>query len=141
VSTDVTSTTVQDTILVIEDEVFVRMVISEYLRGCGYRVIEAANSDEALIVLQNSEIIVDVVFSDVEMPGSMDGFAISHWIRTNRPGLDVILTGSVPRAVSAATDLCEEGPLPKPYEPQAVVDRIRRLIGARAARKKGLGRR
>jgi CheY-like chemotaxis protein len=139
VSIDVTTTSatiVQETILVVESEVFVRMVISDYLRGCGYKVIEAANSDEALIVLQNPEITVDVVLSDIATSGSMDGFALSRWIHTNRPGLDVVLAGSVPRAVSVATELCDEGPLPKPYEPQVVVDRIRRLIAARAARRK-----
>jgi DNA-binding NtrC family response regulator len=79
---------------------------------------------------------VDVVFSDVEMPGSMDGFALSTWIRGNRPGLDVILAGTVKRAVSAAKELCEEGTLPKPYEPQAVLSSIRKLMARRAALKK-----
>src|SRR5712671_256882 len=97
------------TILVVEDEVIIRMVISAYLRDCGYKVVEAANADEAVIVLQNPDITVEVVFSDIEMPGSMDGFALARWVRANRPGLDVILTGSVPRAASAATDLCEQG--------------------------------
>ena len=124
------------TILVVEDEVIIRMVISEYLRDCGYKVVEAANADEALIVLQNSDITVEVIFSDIEMPGSMDGFALAQWARANRPDLDVILVGSVPRAASAATDLCEQGHLSKPYESQVVVDRIRRLIAARTARKK-----
>lgn len=127
---------VQQTVLVVEDEVFVRMVISDYLRGCGYKVIEAASADEALIVLQHTEIDVDVVFSDIEMPGSMDGFGLSKWLRAQRPTVDVILTGNVTRAANAAAELCESGPLPKPYEPQIAVDRIRRLMALRAARKK-----
>jgi CheY-like chemotaxis protein len=126
----------QETVLVVEDEVFVRMVISDYLRSCGYKVIEAANADEALIVLQHLEITVDVLFSDIEMPGTMDGFALANWVRANRPGLDVILTGSVPRAANAAAELCDSGPLPKPYESHVVVDHIRQLLAARAARKK-----
>jgi len=48
------------------------MVISEYLRDCGYKVMEAANAEEALIVLQNPDITVDVVFSDIENAG-LDG--------------------------------------------------------------------
>lgn len=127
---------IRETVLVVEDEVYVRMVVSEYLRGCGYKVIEAANADEALTVLRNPEIPVDIVFSDIEMPGTMDGFALSQWIRANRPGLDVILAGSVVRAVGAATELCDEGPLPKPYEPRAAADRIHRLIAARATRRR-----
>ena len=49
------------------------------------------------------------------------------------PGLAVILTGTVPRAVNAAKELCDDGPMPKPYEPRAVYDQIRRLLAARNA--------
>jgi CheY-like chemotaxis protein len=112
------------------------MEISDYLRHCGYRVIEATNADEAMIILQHAEIDVDVVFSDVEMPGSMDGFQLSKWLRAHRPGVDVILTGSIPRAADAAAELCDSGPLPKPYQPQIAIDRIRQLMALRSARKK-----
>jgi len=125
-----------ETILVVEDEVLVRMVISDYLRDCGYRVIEAANADEALVVLEQHDLSVDAVLSDVEMPGAMDGFALARWIRQHRPGLDVVLVGSPDRAAAAAADLCEAGPaLAKPYEPHAVVDRIRRLLAERRSRR------
>lgn len=124
------------TVLVVEDEVFIRMVISEYLRSCGYKVLEAANADEALIVLQRLEIAVDVVFSDIEMPGSIGGFELAKWLHTHRPEVDVILAGNVPRAAEAASELCESGPLPKPYEPQIAEGRIRQLMARRASRKK-----
>ena len=125
----------RETILVVDDEILIRMVISAYLRDCGYKVIEATSADEALTILQHLDIRVDVVFSDIEMPGSMDGFALSTWIRAHRPGLDVVLAGTVKRAVNAAKELCEEGTLPKPYEPQAVLSRIRKLMARRAALK------
>jgi CheY-like chemotaxis protein len=134
VSINPTPSSVQETVLVVEDEVLVRMVISDYLRECGYKVIEATNADEALAVLQHLDVRVDILFSDIEMPGEMDGFALSTWVRRNRPDLEVILTGSVPRAANAAANLCDSGPLSKPYEPQAVVERIRRLIATRARR-------
>lgn len=127
------------TILVVEDEVLIRLVIAEYLRDCGYRVIEAAHADEALLVLRRSEIEIDVVFTDVEMPGSMDGFALAQWVRNNRPDMDVILAGSVGRAVQAASDLCDQqNNVPKPYDPQSVHDRIRRLLASRRSRKRDL---
>jgi len=120
------------TVLVVEDEVLIRMVISEYLRHCGYRVIEAASGDEALVVLQQPEINVDAVLSDVQMPGAIDGFALARWVRNNRPGLEVILVGSPTRAAEAAGDLCESGPtLSKPYDPQVVVNRIKVLLAQR----------
>jgi CheY-like chemotaxis protein len=129
------SRAIGETVLVVEDEVLLRLVIAEYLRDCGYRVIEAADADEAVLVLKHPDLVVDVLFSDIEMPGSMDGFALAQWTRSTRPGLEVVLTGTVPRAVNAAANLCEEGPLPKPYEPQSVHDRIRRLLAARPAKK------
>lgn len=124
------------TVLVVEDEVFIRMVICEYLRGCGYRVIEAVSADEAVTLLQHSELDVDVVFSDIEMPGSMNGFELSDWVRTHRENVDVVLAGNVTRAANAAAELCENGPLPKPYEPQFAEDRIRRLMALRKTRRK-----
>ena len=123
-------------VLVVEDEILIRMVIADYLRSCGYRVIEAASADEALIILQHKELDVDVVFSDIEMPGSMDGFQLSKWLRANRPTVDVILAGSVARAADAAADLCDSGPVPKPYEPRIPAERIRQLLALRSARKK-----
>ncbi|HKU13251.1 MAG TPA: response regulator [Steroidobacteraceae bacterium] len=126
----------QQVVLVVEDEILVRMIIADYLRSCGYRVIEAVSADEAMIILQHRELEVDVVFSDVEMPGSMDGFELSRWLRANRPTVDVILAGSVARATDAAAELCDSGPIPKPYEPQLAADRIRQLMALRSARKK-----
>jgi DNA-binding NtrC family response regulator len=127
---------VQETILVVEDDVLVRMPIAQYLRDCGYKVIEAVNADEAMTVLLHQETVVDVVFSDIEMPGSIDGFGLAKWVRERRPGLDVLLAGTVSRAVNSAKELCEQGPIPKPYDAQVVHNHIRRLLAARLAEKK-----
>lgn len=122
------------TILVVEDEVLIRLVIAEYLRECGYRVHEAANADEAIAVLEAPEVSIDIVFSDVVMPGPMDGFALSRWVRAYRPGINVILTSGIERSAEIAGMLCEAGPLlAKPYEPQGVVERIKQLL-AKASR-------
>lgn len=116
------------TILVVEDEILVRMVIAEYLRECGYRVIEAGNAEEALTVLQSPE-PVDIVFSDVQMPGEMDGFGLARWVRQHQPWLKMLLTSGNAKAAGTAGDLCEDGPLEeKPYHPQAVLARIQRLL-------------
>ncbi|QRM30173.1 response regulator [Microvirga sp. VF16] len=116
------------TVLVVEDEVLIRTVIADYLRECGYRVHEAVNAQEAIAILQSPEVSVDVVFSDVEMPGSMDGFGLARWIRANKPGTHVILTSGVERSADIAGTLCEAGPqLKKPYPSQDIVDRIKQL--------------
>jgi CheY-like chemotaxis protein len=130
---------VAGTILVVDDEILIRLVIAEYLRDCGYQVIEAAHADEALLVLGQSERSIDVVFTDVEMPGSMDGFALARWVRANRPDVDVVLAGSIHRSVQAASDLCDQQDhVPKPYDPQRVHDRIYRLLASRGSRKRDL---
>jgi CheY-like chemotaxis protein len=121
----------QETILVVEDEVLVRMPIAQYLRDCGYKVIEAANADEAITVLSHKETVVDVVFTDIEMPGALDGFGLAKWVREHRHGVDGILAGTLPRTVKQAEELCEEAPLPKPCEAQTVHNQIRRLLAAR----------
>jgi CheY-like chemotaxis protein len=63
---------------VVEDEVLVRLVIADYLRECGYKVYEAVNAGEAVAMLQAPEVFINVVFSDVQMPGTMDGFALAR---------------------------------------------------------------
>jgi DNA-binding NtrC family response regulator len=124
-------TNVPETILVVEDDVLVRMPIAQYLRDCGYRVIEAVNAEEAMTVLLHQDTVVHLVFSDIEMSGAIDGFGLAKWIREHRPGLGVLLAGTVPRAVEKAKELCEEGPLPKPYDTYTVHAHIRRLLAAR----------
>lgn len=121
-----------DTILVVEDEILIRLVVAEYLRDCGYRVIEAINADEAVTVLQQGEQDIDIVFTDIEMPGTMDGFGLAQWVRVNHPDCQVILAGSVARAASEAAHLCNDnGSIAKPYDGQTVVNRIRRLLASR----------
>jgi CheY-like chemotaxis protein len=116
------------TILVVEDEVLIRLVIAEYLRECGYRVHEAVSAEEAILILQAPEVSIDIVFSDVEMQGAMDGFGLARWVRAHMPDTQVILTSGADRSADIAGTLCEAGPLmKKPYHTQEVVDRIKQL--------------
>ena len=110
----------KETILVVEDDVLVRMPISQYLRDCGYKVIEAANAEEEMTVLSHKETVINLFFTDIEMPGAVDRFGLAKWVRQHRPGLDVLLAGTLPRTVQQAKELCEEGPIPKPYDAQVV---------------------
>jgi len=128
-----------DTVLVADSDVMVRHAISEYLRDCGYRVIEAASVDEALAVLSATpEITVHVVFSAVEMGGSTDGFHLARWVRAHRPGIEVVLAGTEAKAAREAGDLCEEGPnLSKPYEPEQVAEWINKLRNVKPSARPG----
>ncbi len=118
----------QETILLVVDEVLIRAALSAYLRDCGYRVLEAVSADEAIKVLQDEEIDVDIVFSDVQMEGQRDGFELAQWVRENKPGLEIILAGTIARSVKVAGELCDQGPnITKPYEHQQVLEWIKRL--------------
>lgn len=120
-----------ETIIVVDDEVLVRTAIAEYLRSCGYRVLEVAHSEDAQALL-GDDCHVDIVLSAVSMREGIDGFALQRWIRENRPEIRVILAGTLARATSAAAELCDSGPmLARPYDPQIVLDRIKRTLAAR----------
>ena len=122
-----------ETVLVVEDDVLIRLSIADYLRDCGYHVFEAGHADEALKVL-GSIVAVDLVFSDVQMPGSMDGFSLARWVREHRPGTRVILTSGIVKSAEAARDLCNDGPMmQKPYHHEHVLQRIRALLAGTAS--------
>ena len=114
------------TILVVEDEVLVRLAVADCLRDCGYQVSEAANVTEAKAVLQAGT-PVDLVFSALRMPDEGDGFALARWIRQRHPGLPVILTSGL-----GETDLCDDWPIvPKPYGHDVLLGRIQELLQGR----------
>jgi len=126
---------VNQSVLLVDGDILSRHAIADYLRHCGYAVVEASNTDEAMIALAGAALGVDVILCDIAAVGAQSGFELAKWVRDNRPGLEVRLAGSLDAAVSTAADLCENGPhLRRPYEPAAVVDYIKRL---RAARSRG----
>src|SRR5688572_25080855 len=80
-------------LLVVEDDILIRFQICDYLRECGFKVIEVANANEAIFILSEPELRVDLVLSNVKMPGSMDGFGLAQWMRKEKPGVPIILAG------------------------------------------------
>src|SRR5882724_3265093 len=95
------------TILVVENEVLIRLAVAEYLRECGFRIVEAVNAAEAIRVLQMKHTLIDLVFSDLTMPGKLDGFGLAKWVRRHRPELQVLLVSSDKKRAEAAKNLCE----------------------------------
>ena len=123
------------TILIVEDEILIRLAVAEYLRDCGYKVFEACDVAEAKTVLE-AELSVGLVFSDVQMPGGEDGFALATWIRQRKPDIQVMLTSGLPTIAEKARDLCHDGPVvPKPYEHEGVLQRVRELLHSAAISK------
>ena len=117
------------TILVVEDETLVRLDISEYLRSCGFETYEAPNAARAIEILEGSDHAIDLVFSDLQMPGETDGIGLAQWIRKNRPDLPILLTSGDSQRAALAKELCENEPfLAKPYDAGHAVSRILNLI-------------
>jgi two-component system, response regulator PdtaR len=118
------------TVLIVEDETLVRMPIAEYLRDCGYNVVEAGCANEAIEAVEAAG-PVSLVFSDIRMPGKMDGVDLAGWFSNHYPDVPVLLTSGY----------CGERPLPsgpgrfkgfieKPYSQAQVAKRIAVLLGA-----------
>jgi CheY-like chemotaxis protein len=113
------------TVLVVEDEILVRDMIAEELRDAGFSVLEAADGEVASGLLTASE-SVDVLFTDIRLPGQLDGWAIARRARQVRAALPVIY------ATGYTVDRSAEVPgaifLNKPYQPSQVVEIIDRLL-------------
>jgi CheY-like chemotaxis protein len=94
-SADPEAQVVKPRILIVEDEVLIRAYLSEELRDAGFAVIEAAHAEEALSYLKAGE-KVDLVFSDIHMPGSFNGLELARRLRDLHPSLPIILTSGNP---------------------------------------------
>jgi CheY-like chemotaxis protein len=100
-------------VLVVEDEFLVRMDAVDMIAGAGFKVIEAVNADQAIEILE-SRCDITVVFTDIQMPGSMDGLRLARAIRGRWPPIKIVATSGRPNL--GETELPEGGRfLPKPY--------------------------
>ena len=113
-------------LLLVDGEVIARHVLSEYLQHCGFAVIAAASTEEAVTVLQSPDYVVSAVLCALPALGSQSGFAFARWVRDNFPAIVISLAGTMDSAAEAAAEFCEQGPrLARPYDPAAVVARVK----------------
>ncbi|HLG85687.1 MAG TPA: response regulator [Alphaproteobacteria bacterium] len=115
------------TVLVAEDDPFIRLVIVEYLREGGFDVIEAANADEAALIFRSGT-PVDLLFTDVRMPGSMDGCDLARLVRAEWPDTRVIITSGYSSALATARTAADDIVVPKPYRPHLVLETIAQMV-------------
>jgi CheY-like chemotaxis protein len=112
-------------VLMVEDEVLIRFWAAELLRDEGYVVLEAADANEALALLETGH-PVDLVLSDVHMPGGMNGAELSRYLKALRPNLPVLLiSGNPPKSDEHAADRL----LMKPVAEDVLVRNARDLMG------------
>jgi CheY-like chemotaxis protein len=113
------------TILFVEDEALIRMDMAEFLRECGYRVHEAANADEALEALR-AKFAIDLVFTDINLPGAMNGLGLTEWILSNRPGVKTLITSG--RPIDGDAPPPAGAFLPKPYTGRDLLERVKQAL-------------
>jgi CheY-like chemotaxis protein len=114
------------TVLVAEDNFDTRWVTAVFLRMNGYRVVEAMNSVEAIGVLCSGT-AVDLVFSDLYMPGGFDGFAPAQWIANQCPQVSVLITSAAPCEAARAAGLTLQF-LEKPYDLEVLLRKIEAML-------------
>ena len=113
-------------VLVVEDSVLIRMGAVDLVQTAGYEALEAKDADEAIRILESRDDI-DLVFTDVQMPGTMDGIKLAHYIRDRWPPVKLI--------VASGMAILEESGLPtgsryfsKPYADHAITDAMAHLL-------------
>jgi DNA-binding NtrC family response regulator len=117
------------TVLVVEDELLIRLHVADTFRDRGFEVIEVGDAPAAVSVLK-ANARVDAVFSDVSLPGDMDGFALARWVRAHRPGVPVVLTSGEVTTDHAHAVSREEPFFAKPCDYDHVADFIRQRLQA-----------
>ena len=115
-------------ILVVEDEVIIRMGAVDILEHAGFEVLEAPNADAAIKILEQ-RLDIRLVFTDVDMPGTMDGVKLAHYIRHRWPPVQLIVT--------SGKTVIKEKELPtgarffgKPYLEHSITTAMREMTGA-----------
>ena len=112
-------------VLIVEDEFLLRMDSAEAIENAGFEVIQASNADEAIAIL-TAQPNIHVVFTDIQMPGSMDGLKLAAFVRNRWPPIKIVATSGL---VRVADDDLPAGSvfLPKPYRDTEVVAALRAL--------------
>ncbi len=114
-------------VLLVEDELLVRMAAAEDLQDAGFHVLEAANADVALAVLETCSHDVQVLFTDIDMPGSMNGLDLAESVQQRWPHISLLISSAYHRL--HPEKIPDDGRfVPKPYSSEEVVKHIRELV-------------
>ncbi|MCA9622759.1 MAG: PAS domain S-box protein [Myxococcales bacterium] len=121
-----------ETILLVEDDHVVRRALRSTLARSGYRVLEAANADEAMVAWKLSEGRIDLLYTDIVMPGEVNGAELARRLLEEDPGLRVVFTsGYSADLVGDCRDLLRDYPLiQKPASPDEIIETIQLCLGS-----------
>jgi DNA-binding response OmpR family regulator len=114
-------------VLIVEDEFLIRLTLAEVLADEGYTVIEAETGDEAVKLLEAGPPI-DVLLTDIQLPGQLDGKALVRHVRTTQPDLPVIFMTGRPDTMEGRGPDAKEIYVAKPYLPSEICAAVRRML-------------
>jgi two-component system, response regulator PdtaR len=118
-----------DLVLVVEDETLIRMDAADIIRDLGFRVVEAVDAEHAVFVLESVP-DVSVVFTDIQMPGSMDGLLLAAVVRDRWPPVALLVTSG--KISPPAADLPSGARfISEPYSSLELKDQLHSLTGHR----------
>lgn len=113
-------------ILIVEDDALVRMVGVEMLQDAGFEVNEAETADDAIAILEKSP-EVELLFTDIDMPGSMNGLELAALVHQRWPNVQLLVTSGKHNVRNS--DVPDDGRfLPKPYSSITVVNQIADML-------------
>jgi two-component system, response regulator PdtaR len=113
-------------VLVVEDDPVIRMGAVDLLASEGFEILEAGNADEAIALLEVHSKI-HLVFTDVSMPGTMDGKNLSHYIRDRWPPIKLVVASGMSMIGESDLPLGTKF-LPKPYHDNSIIEAIMELL-------------
>lgn len=116
-------------VLLVEDEVLISHLMAEWLSEFGFKVHEAASADEALRYIDSGG-AVDVMFTDVNLPGKMDGAELAQQARERRPDLPIVYASGRFRSSDIGGLVSRSIFVPKPYNPEDVCTLLSRLTAS-----------
>jgi CheY-like chemotaxis protein len=115
-------------VLVVEDEPLLRMLAVEVVEEAGFIAIEARDADEAVTLLE-SRTDITLLFTDINMPGSMDGLKLAHAVRDRWPPIKILVVSG--KQQLQISDLPSNSWfVGKPYQAAALVEELRSLVGS-----------
>src|ERR1700738_4770623 len=117
-------------VLVVEDEMLLRMCAVDIVEDAGFIAVEAANADEALSILE-SRSDISLLFSDIQMPGSMDGLKLAYAVHERWPSIKIILVSGKVR-LSDTDKPTNSRFFGKPLDVKQMVAELREMVGAGA---------
>jgi CheY-like chemotaxis protein len=116
-------------ILIVEDDLLLRLALSDYLQEYGFKTFEASNVGDAVNIVRQSASDIDLVFSDINSSRKMDGIGLAKWIHQNHPDIPIWFASGEMKKSQVDEEACANDLFfPKPYDLRSIVSEIRHIV-------------